>query len=34
MTAFGVHTTQYQAKLKALREALEGRLRQDRVRSA
>jgi [ribosomal protein S18]-alanine N-acetyltransferase len=34
MTVSGVYTTEYQARLKALREALEDRLRQNRVRSA
>ena len=34
MTVTGVHTTEYQARLKALREALENRLRRARVRSA
>jgi ribosomal-protein-alanine N-acetyltransferase len=34
MTVSGVHTTEYLAKLKALREALEDRLRQDKTRSA
>jgi ribosomal-protein-alanine N-acetyltransferase len=33
MTVSSVHTTEYQARLKALREALEDRLRQDRLRS-
>jgi ribosomal-protein-alanine N-acetyltransferase len=33
MTLSGVHTAEYQAKLKALREALEDRLRQDKIRS-
>jgi ribosomal-protein-alanine N-acetyltransferase len=33
MTAFGVDTVEYQARLKALRKALEDRLRQDRLRS-
>jgi ribosomal-protein-alanine N-acetyltransferase len=34
MTVTGVHTSEYQARLKALREALEDRLRRARVRSA
>jgi [ribosomal protein S18]-alanine N-acetyltransferase len=34
MTVSGVDTTEYQAKLKALRVALEDRLRQDKARSA
>jgi ribosomal-protein-alanine N-acetyltransferase len=33
MTVSGVFTTEYQAKLKALREALEDRLRKDKLRS-
>jgi len=33
MTLSGVHTAEYRAKLRTLREALEGRLRQDRARS-
>ncbi len=33
MTLSGVHTREYQARLKALRDTLEDRLRQDRVRS-
>jgi ribosomal-protein-alanine N-acetyltransferase len=34
MTVSGVYTTEYQAKLKALREALEDRLLQGKARSA
>ena len=33
MTLSGVHTAAYRAKLRALREALEGRLRQGKMRS-
>jgi ribosomal-protein-alanine N-acetyltransferase len=33
MTVSSVHTTEYQARLKALREVLEDRLRQDQLRS-
>ena len=33
MTLSGVHTAEYRAKLRALREALAGRLRQDKARS-
>jgi ribosomal-protein-alanine N-acetyltransferase len=33
MTVSGVHTAEYQAKLKELREALEDRLRRDSGRS-